>query len=114
MQVLIELDDELLGRLEKVAPGKSRKRSAFIRDAIQQALWALEEERTRRAHLEAPDDEPAPFDPGNWEPLPYGGFDPPAALASRRTPPARGKRKASSKPAKPAGKQPGRARKAGG
>ncbi|MCC6899432.1 MAG: hypothetical protein IT377_10685 [Polyangiaceae bacterium] len=114
MQILIELDDELLRRLEKVAPGKSRRRSAFVRDAIQQALWALEEERTRRAHLEAPDAEAAPFDPGNWEPLPYGGFDPPATLESRARPPARGKRRAPSKPAKPAGKQAGRARKAGG
>ena len=81
MQVLIELDAETLRRLEKVAPGKSRKRSAFIRAAIQRSLWALDEEKTREAYLGDPDEDPAPFDPSAWEPLPFGGFDAPTAAA---------------------------------
>jgi predicted transcriptional regulator len=83
MQVLIELDEDTLQRLEEVAPAKSRRRSAFIRSAIRKSLWELEEEKTRRAYLRAPDAEPAPFDPDAWEPNPYGGFEPPAAPATR-------------------------------
>ena len=83
MQVLIELDPETLRRLEKVAPGKSRKRSAFIRAAIQRSLWEIEEEKTRQAYAREPDGEPAPFDPATWEPLPYGGFDPPKTQRAR-------------------------------
>ncbi len=102
MQVLIELDEETLRRLEKVAPGKSRKRSAFIRAAVQKALWELEEEKTRQAYLASPDVEPAPFDAASWEPLPFGGFDPPSEKKrrSRSAPrkkaaarPSRGKRR---------------------
>ncbi len=77
MQVLIELDADTLRRLEKVAPARSRKRSAFIRAAIQKHLWELEEERTREAYLAEPDHEPVAFDESAWEPLPFGGFDPP-------------------------------------
>jgi predicted DNA-binding protein len=83
MHVLIELDDETLRRLERVAPGKSRKRSAFIRAAIQKSLWELEEDKTRRAYLAEPDLEPVPFDPSEWEPLAYGGFDPPTKRARK-------------------------------
>jgi len=77
MQVLIELDDETLKRLEAVAPARSRKRSAFIRAAIQKSLWEMEEARTRRAYLAAPDGEPTPLDAAVWETAPFGGFDPP-------------------------------------
>ena len=93
MQVLIELDAETLRRLEKVAPGRSRKRSAFIRAAIQQSLWALDEEKTRQAYLADPDLEPAPFDPSAWEALPFGGFDAPRAAAK----PAAAKKKVRSR-----------------
>lgn len=86
MQVLIELDAETLRRLEAVAPGKSRKRSAFIRAAVQKALWELEEENTRRAYLASPDAEPVAFDAGAWEPLQFGGFDPPKEQLKKRTP----------------------------
>ena len=89
MQVLLDLDAEILRRLEKVAPGKNRKRSAFIRAAIQKSLWEVEEEKTRRAYLAEPDGEPAPFDPTVWEPLPYGGFEPPASLRKRASTPGR-------------------------
>jgi predicted transcriptional regulator len=92
MQVLIELDAETLRRLEAVAPGRSRKRSAFIRAAVQKALWELEEEKTRRAYLASPDGEAVPFDATTWEPMPFGGFDPPGQKgAARRRTPAPGK-----------------------
>jgi hypothetical protein len=77
MQVLIVLDAETYRRLEQLVPGKSRRRSAFIREAIRKSLWELEERRTRQAYLDEPDREPPPFDPSVWEPLPYGGFEPP-------------------------------------
>lgn len=80
MQVLIELDPETLRQLEAVAPARSRKRSAFIRAAVRKALWELEEEKTRRAYATDPDDEPAPFEPSAWEPLAFGGFDPPTSV----------------------------------
>jgi predicted transcriptional regulator len=84
MQVLIELDELTYRRLEMVAPAKSRARSAFIRAAIQKSLWELEEEQTRKAYLDAPDDEATISDPAVWEPLAYGGFDPPKARAPAR------------------------------
>lgn len=84
MQVLIELDAETLRRLELVAPARSRKRSAFIRAAIQKALWQLEEDKTRQAYLAEPDTEPVQFDPGEWELLAYGGFDAPSSESSRK------------------------------
>ena len=89
MQVLIELDADTMRRLERVAPAKSRKRSAFIRAAIQKHLWELEEERTREAYLAHPDAAPPAVDPAAWEPLPYGGFDAPrSALATEFRKPA--------------------------
>ncbi len=83
MKVLIELDDATYQRLEQVAPARSRARSAFIRAAIKKSLWDLEEERTRKAYVQAPDDEPSIIDPQVWEPLAYGGFDPPERSSSR-------------------------------
>jgi predicted transcriptional regulator len=56
-QLLIEVDDELASRLERVAPGRSRRRSQFIRCAIRQALWDLEERRTAEAYERQPDSE---------------------------------------------------------
>jgi predicted transcriptional regulator len=89
VQVLIELDDETLRRLEAVAPAKSRKRSAFIRAAVQKALWELAEENTRRAYLEDPDTEPHAIDAASWEPLPFGGFEPPPGKGRQSRPKAR-------------------------
>jgi len=90
MHVLIDLDPDTYRRLERVAPAKSRRRSAFIRAAIQKSLWEREEEATRRAYLDEPDLELAAFDPTAWEPLAYGGFEPPAL--AERTGAARSKR----------------------
>ena len=66
VQVLIQLDPETLRRLEEVAPGRSRKRSEFIRRALQRALWEEQERRTGEAYRRSPDVEPAYFDPAVW------------------------------------------------
>jgi Arc/MetJ-type ribon-helix-helix transcriptional regulator len=64
-QVLVQFDDQTSALLERVAPGRSRKRSEFIRRAVARAL--LEElERGTRAAYERRPDEPAPFDPDEW------------------------------------------------
>ena len=44
--MLVELDDDVAARLERVAPARSRQRSEFIRNAIRRALWELEERAT--------------------------------------------------------------------
>ncbi|MFN0062218.1 MAG: ribbon-helix-helix protein, CopG family [Myxococcaceae bacterium] len=67
VQVLLQLDEDTAKRLERIVPGRSRKRSEFIRRAIQKALWELSERDTERAYREMPDDEPAYFDPALWE-----------------------------------------------
>ena len=67
VQVLVQLDEVLARQLDAVAPGRSRKRSLFIRMAIQKALMDLEETRTRAAYAEQTDDEPAYFSAGAWE-----------------------------------------------
>jgi len=69
MQILIDLDEKTAAQLEEVAPARSRRRSEFIRAAIRQALWAIEERATARAYAEQPDDEPVFFDPAAWEPV---------------------------------------------
>ena len=54
-QLLIELDDEEAAKLEKVAPGRTRRRSEFVRMAIRRALWDLEERATAAAYERQPD-----------------------------------------------------------
>ncbi len=67
-QLLIEVDDALASELEKVAPGRSRRRSEFIRYAIRQTLWDLEEKRTAEAYKQQPDsDDDVYLDPRVWE-----------------------------------------------
>ena len=53
-QLLIELDDEDAARLERVAPGRSRRRSEFVRMAVRRALWDLEEQATADAYRRLP------------------------------------------------------------
>jgi predicted transcriptional regulator len=67
-RLLVEVDDELAAELERIAPGRSRRRSEFIRCAIRQALWDLEEKRTGEAYKQQPDlaDEVS-LDPRVWE-----------------------------------------------
>jgi metal-responsive CopG/Arc/MetJ family transcriptional regulator len=54
-QMLIQIDDELAVRLEKVAPSRSRLRSEFVRAALRKALWELEERATAEAYRRQPD-----------------------------------------------------------
>ena len=73
-QVLIEMDDDIASRLERVAPGRSRKRSEFVRMAIRRALWELEEEAVAGAHREHPDSAADSYvDERAWEPKPVRG-----------------------------------------
>ena len=65
--VLIELDDDIAARLEQVAPGRSRRRSEFIRNAIREALWHLEEQATAEAYRQNPDSSPAYLASDVWE-----------------------------------------------
>jgi Arc/MetJ-type ribon-helix-helix transcriptional regulator len=76
--MLVELDDDVAARLEAVAPGRTRQRSEFVRQAIRRALWDLEERETAAAYQRQPDSaEPAYFNAGVWEPGP-------ASVPSRR------------------------------
>jgi len=54
-QLLVELDEVTAAKLEEVAPGRARRRSEFIRKAIRQALWDLEERATAEAYGRYPD-----------------------------------------------------------
>jgi predicted transcriptional regulator len=67
-QLLIEVDDDLAAKLEKVAPARSRRRSEFIRCAMRQALWDLEEQKMAEAYKRLPDSETEVYlDPCVWE-----------------------------------------------
>lgn len=65
--LLVEVDDDLANRLERVAPARSRRRSEFIRRAILMALWAAEEQATAEAYRRQPDGQAAPPDPAVWD-----------------------------------------------
>jgi len=70
-QILIEIDDELVEKLEKVAPSRSRKRSEFVRNAIRQAIWDLQQRETAEAYRQQPDsDYDAYLNSSVWEPPP--------------------------------------------
>jgi len=66
--VQIEVDDEVLERLEKLGPQESPARLEFIATAIRRALWELEEQHTARAYALQPDSDEAYIDPEAWEP----------------------------------------------
>jgi hypothetical protein len=73
-QVIVELDDSLAERLEKVAPARSRQRSAFIREAIRRALDETREEEMVLAYRRQPQESlEADLDPTTWE---ASGFAP--------------------------------------
>mgnify|MGYP001598032001 CR=1 FL=1 len=68
-QILLEVDDRMAAKLEAIAPARSRKRSEFLRKAIQQAIWDIEEAATREAYERQPDSaEPPGLDPRVWDP----------------------------------------------
>lgn len=67
--LIVELDDEIAEKLERVAPGRARQRSEFIRNAVRRALWAIEEQATAEAYGRQPDStEDAYMNPAVWEP----------------------------------------------
>jgi hypothetical protein len=61
------LDEPLARDLERAAPARSRRRSAFVRDALRRALDELAETRMREAYGAQPDTEPAHFDSRLWD-----------------------------------------------
>ncbi len=67
--LIVELDDEVAEKLERVAPGKARQRSEFIRNALRKALWEIEEQATAEAYRLQPDHgDEAYLNPAVWEP----------------------------------------------
>ena len=70
-QVIIELDDRTIERLNQVAPAKARKRSEFIREAIRRALnERLEADMERAYAAHAPEAAEVDLDPTTWEARP--------------------------------------------
>ena len=66
--VQIEVDDELLEKLEKLGSGPSQRKSDFISMAIRKALWELEEKETAAAYARQPDSQDDAYvDPEAWE-----------------------------------------------
>ena len=67
--LIVELDDEVAEKLERVAPGRTRQRSEFIRNALRKALWEIEEQATAEAYRLQPDRvEEAYVNAAVWEP----------------------------------------------
>ena len=63
--VQIEVDDEVLEKLEKLGSSPS----GFISMAIRKALWELEEKETSAAYARQPDSEDDAYvDPECWKP----------------------------------------------
>jgi hypothetical protein len=85
---MIQLDDRTAALLEQIAPGKSRKRSEFLRGAISRVLQETLEVSTRKAYAKWPDDAPLLL-AADW-----------ASAAEVIRPPARRKRRARSPGAK--------------
>ena len=67
-QVIVELDDQMVERLNRVAPPSARKRSEFIREAIRRALNERLEADMERAYREQPPQgTETDVDPATWE-----------------------------------------------
>jgi metal-responsive CopG/Arc/MetJ family transcriptional regulator len=67
-KLLVEVDDEILMRLEQVAPDRSTRRSEFVSTALRRALWEVEEHETAEAYARQPDSaDEAYVDPEAWE-----------------------------------------------
>jgi predicted transcriptional regulator len=64
-QIMIQLDDATAAELEKIAPGKNRKRSQFLRAAIARVVHERLELATREAYEKWPDEAP-PAEPSDW------------------------------------------------
>lgn len=64
----IEVEDEVLEKLERLGGGQSGRASEFISKAILKALWELEEQATAEAYARQPDSaDDLPVDPAVWE-----------------------------------------------
>ena len=67
-QVIVELDDRTIARLNRVAPPSARKRSEFIREAIRRALNERLEQDMERAYRKQPQEgADIDIDPSTWE-----------------------------------------------
>jgi predicted transcriptional regulator len=66
-QILVQLSDETLAELDEVAPAASRKRSRFIRLAVEKALMEVRDRCTQEAYRRMPDDDLEWFDPRVWD-----------------------------------------------
>lgn len=64
-QIMIQLDDATAAELEKIAPGKSRKRSQFLRAAIARLVHERLDLATREAYEKWPDEAP-PVESSDW------------------------------------------------
>ena len=83
-QILVQLDEPLAKLLDQVVPGRGRKRSQFIRQAVMQALMKVAEEHTRRAYERYPDNQDDWwFDPEGWAPE-SEAIHPPKPLRAKR------------------------------
>ncbi|MCU0229234.1 MAG: ribbon-helix-helix protein, CopG family [Bryobacterales bacterium] len=61
--ILIQLDENLLRSLDKVAPAAKRQRAEFIRQAVKDAIRKREYDAIRDAYLRQPD---TPQDADDW------------------------------------------------
>src|SRR4051812_7593058 len=66
-QILVQLDEPLARRLDKYVPGSSRKRSEFIRDAIERALLTVMEIETQAKLAK----DPVEINEWGWSAEPY-------------------------------------------
>jgi hypothetical protein len=82
-QILVQISDGMAAELEKIAPGRGRKRSAFVREAIARAIMDAMEARTREAYERWPQ-EPVGFDPDAWAPEAEAIHPPPGHPLARR------------------------------
>lgn len=66
-QVILDLDDAMAAELERIAPSRERKRSAFLRAAVRRAIDDVLERGTEAAYRRVPDStEPWYFDKDEW------------------------------------------------
>ena len=73
-RLLVEVDEETFAKLERIAPARSRRRSTFIRTAIQKAICEERERATAEAYRKIPDSaDDVWFDAHVWEPEPPAG-----------------------------------------
>jgi len=65
--LLIQLDDQTLRALDRIAPARKRQRSEFIRTAIKRAIRKAEYEAMKKAYQRKPDSESEADDWSNAE-----------------------------------------------